>query len=1086
MEEISIEDKLIYNNNKLVADKIRKTLLNIRNIPGISEKRWIWELIQNAKDVPNDFGKVDIKIELDRDKLIFSHNGSFFTIDNVLGILQQVSSKDSKNMEDQTGKFGTGFIGTHLLSDIVKIKGIVKYRGIFRKFEINLDRSADSSEELLKEVSKSIIEFKKNMTDEANSQYQRLSVYEQDQNDFDTSFEYNLKDNESLRVAQEGLCDLINTAPVTMATQYKKINSITIINKINNEINKYTSECSSKSKNINLHTISITSKREKKSKKLYFYSYEDVVCRLLYQVDKKENGFDVVERNKSQPILFRDFPLIGSENFHFPFFLDGFKFNPLETRNGLFLNGQLNKEANENRKIIDQAIQSSIKFTRWLLEQNINKRYFLAQSKIPEPPLKYDKYAIKWFLANQKKWRKDLIELKLLRDDDFNNIELKTLKLPQFKEKYNKDFYELIRKLNLSGGNLPNEEDIEIWYDIMEKDPLKEVYDIKENTWGFDYLFTEEDLFKKISSFDSIKNLADALDKNTGDVISWLNELYNFLNLNNCKDCLNKFKMIPNKNGNFKKIDEIYGYKDANKIPKIINPIYKTIFGKELNEIIMNEKISISNLGEILKKKSFNDILNEFSNFLKENNDEEKKEFLVNELISFSIDNSKIKKMFEIRKETDERYRNKQKEEFNNYERRHSIWREVEDFWYDYHSRIIESKENISNLSETLSKANTNKPPLIWINDYISFLRKNSTIIEKKKIFPNQNGKFENIRNLRFENSIPEILKDLYNSLKKSENTNFDIRDSLLSKDITSYREYNKLTQKELISEIESIFNTKDKKVKNSIAEKIITILPLNEDEKFKTIHNALLKLIHLYNHILDKNITPVETTITTELNYGLFVKFIMNKLFKVIEKMDSNQIKSKIEIIPNVIKFAWDYQFNDYLYLLIDPRKYTIFVNQNYQLKEIDKIYIKEDFGRIKYSKIEQKLFELSNSKIIETDYNNLFLESSFDKLLDEYKNNFKSLKLIDICKNRIDYAIYNYFDQNKSKNLFDTEFKEFRNIFFSLNKLLKENPSLKANFPHFMKERGNISLKFLECKDDEMDKFIEDVEKIVIFQSS
>lgn len=29
-EEMSIEDKLIYNNNKLVADKIRKTLLNIK------------------------------------------------------------------------------------------------------------------------------------------------------------------------------------------------------------------------------------------------------------------------------------------------------------------------------------------------------------------------------------------------------------------------------------------------------------------------------------------------------------------------------------------------------------------------------------------------------------------------------------------------------------------------------------------------------------------------------------------------------------------------------------------------------------------------------------------------------------------------------------------------------------------------------------------------------------------------------------------------------------------------------------------------------------------------------------------------
>jgi hypothetical protein len=55
MEEMTIEDKLIYNYNKLVADKIRQTLLNIRNIPGISTKKWIWELIQNAKDAPNKF-----------------------------------------------------------------------------------------------------------------------------------------------------------------------------------------------------------------------------------------------------------------------------------------------------------------------------------------------------------------------------------------------------------------------------------------------------------------------------------------------------------------------------------------------------------------------------------------------------------------------------------------------------------------------------------------------------------------------------------------------------------------------------------------------------------------------------------------------------------------------------------------------------------------------------------------------------------------------------------------------------------------------------------------------------------------------
>lgn len=84
-----IDELLIKNNNKLVADKIIQTLLNIRNVPGISAKRWIWELIQNAKDAYNPrFGSVEIKIQLKEKSIVFSHNGNFFTINNVLGILQ--------------------------------------------------------------------------------------------------------------------------------------------------------------------------------------------------------------------------------------------------------------------------------------------------------------------------------------------------------------------------------------------------------------------------------------------------------------------------------------------------------------------------------------------------------------------------------------------------------------------------------------------------------------------------------------------------------------------------------------------------------------------------------------------------------------------------------------------------------------------------------------------------------------------------------------------------------------------------------------------------------------------------------------
>ena len=45
-----------------------------------TEYRWIWELVQNAKDAPNDFGVVKIKQELNDGAFVSSHNGNAFKI----------------------------------------------------------------------------------------------------------------------------------------------------------------------------------------------------------------------------------------------------------------------------------------------------------------------------------------------------------------------------------------------------------------------------------------------------------------------------------------------------------------------------------------------------------------------------------------------------------------------------------------------------------------------------------------------------------------------------------------------------------------------------------------------------------------------------------------------------------------------------------------------------------------------------------------------------------------------------------------------------------------------------------------------
>ena len=1005
--EKTLEDILIDNNNKLVADKIRKTLLNIRNVPGISAKRWIWELIQNAKDVDNKFNKVEIKIELNQKSMIFSHNGSYFTIENVLGILQQVSTKDSKNLKGQTGKFGTGFIGTHLLSSKVNIRGIVKYKDVFRKFKIFLDRTADSSEKLSKEVQDSITKFRNNMNNK-NSEYEYLNVYFQKQTDFDTSYEYLFDEHnpKSLEIAKEGINDLKNTAPITLSTQFKNIASITIIDNINNKITKYSNnymnlENPQENIEIGLNTIIINindkNSTNENNEKKYFYSYSTKECRLLYQVQKNDKDlFIAVERNNCQPILYRDFPLIGSENFHFPFFLDGFQFNPLETRNGLYLNGDLNIEAIENRNIIEHAINYSIEFIDWLLNQNIDKRYLLAKSIIPEPPQKYDDIAINWFIEQQKKWRKKLKEFRLLKNKIGHYNKLNCLKLPVFKNTFNKNFYKLIEELNITDGKLPIIEDAENWFNIMLTDPLKDVYKIEEDTWDFNYEFSEENLLKKINDLGSITNLASKMYVETNKIIEWLNKLYKFLKDNFCMNFFNEYNLIPNKYGVFKKIQDIYSNEKTKSIPEIFNHIYQKLFKKDLNEILIHYDIDYDIFKEHIQKKNFVDILNEFSNVFKEKNNEENKEYLCNELISLSTKNPIVKQMFEFRQRTDDKFRNipikDSNDYFKNYDN-HIIWEDLKNFWFTYYTSIIQSQNNIDGLRNLLKYDNNDNGKnnsLIWLNDYIKFMKENSLKIEQYKIFPNQMGNFEFIKDLYYEDSIPEILINIYNKFNI-----YDIRNSFLSKQITSYKNLSKYTKEYIIAQIEKFFKSSDDtKLKTEISENLLSILPIDNND----ITNAVNQFIPYYNIIFNKNIILKKPETKIEMNYGIFLKYILIETYKYIEKMSEKDIKNKKITIARTIKFGWEYLDNNNLNLSVDPSIYKIFLNGNNKFAKMENLKFSLNFN-LNDENI-KNLFETAKLSPIEYDFNKDLLTTTFIDILKEYKHRFIHLILINITK--------------------------------------------------------------------------------------
>ena len=666
--------------------------------------------------------------------------------------------------------------------------------------------------------------------------------------------------------------------------------------------------------------------------------------------------------------------------------------------------------------------------------------------------------------------------------------------------------------MNITGGIIPNDQEIKSWYDIMEKDPLKEVYEIEDNTWGFKYLFTEEDLFQKINDYGSIEKFAEDMGMDHESIFKWLNELYKFLKENKFNDCFFNYNMIPNQNGNFKKIDEIFGNNDRKKIPDIIHPIYKTIFNQDLNDIILNERIDLKLFGNNIKQKNFQKIFNEFSDFFKKRDDKEsdnddynydvdndnnninkdiieyKKEYLCNQFLSFNVDRQKIQQMFLFRSQTNTEYKNKEKYVLDFYNKRHNLWREVEDYWFNYHSNIIESKKNIENLKQILLDQKEKKDPLAWLNRYIDFLQKFSTILGGKKIFPNQNGNFKLLEKLQYEDDVPELFKDILNILKRVENKDYDIRDLLMSKEIKAYKSHNKFTQKDAVSQIENLFKDEELKKNNSeirtiIAEKIITFCPIAEKniyskKKYITIGKALHQIVEYYNQILNKNLKINETYITTELNYGIFVKYILKLIFNKIEKMESSEIKNNIEIIPKIISYAWYYELNRDINLLVNPKKYKIFANQDNQLVNIDEIHFKDWYNNKKYINIEEELFNLSKNPIINFNFKKKILAQSFYGHLEVYKNNFKILKLDSTCQQYIDSIIIKYFHEKVKYNLKTDH--NFISAFRALNQIIKNNPELKEYFPQFCRERGNIALNFSE--ENEKDNFIEEVIKNIM----
>ena len=703
-----VQAELASAQETAIANKIIDMMQNLKlKNDNTTACRWIWELIQNAKDVVNSTGSINIVIHFNEEEryLSFKHDGKCFTTKNMVHLISQVSSKDRVQTVDNgvTGKFGTGFLTTHLLSEKVMINALLQDGNEYVK-EINvlLDRSGETREEVISAVKKSFTQLE-------DSVEVSVSAIEEHKG-FNTCFQYEL-DRDGVEIAKNGIESLCIAVPYVFSF-IEKINSITINDSIyfkRENINQYG--------DMNIHTIKKIENGENCNYNILHYHKENVDLAIPVKI---EGDTIVVEEYPPKiPKLFCDFPLIGTEEFCFPVVINSSGFNPNEPRNGIYLTDKEDKVVNENKKLMLQALNMYKKLLNYAVAEKWKHIYNIVS--IPRQPQIFETVSGD---------RKSLFDW--LGDQDIFIIS-------DHEELSREQVWKLTKSIYPDRIVLCSE--VHKWYASL---------------WNECRNFNMHKLIETVESFGSL----EALDKEINDIsaIDWLNSLYEVIELVEDKE---NYKIYPNQVGTFCLKQELY-------VDDGIEYIYKEILdllGNDCRERLFDNSIrfpdqmscQVYNYIKLFKEIDealTNDSLSSYSKALAKlavlYDDESKDDNEQLQLLDFwdtLIKDEKIETICRVNKICID------------------VMDKVKNYWCTEIANKVSACETIEVLEKQLDLPD-GYDVWSWIKNFIEYLGKykHKNLLERKTkpILPNQNGKFISIETIFLDSGeIDELFKDI-------------------------------------------------------------------------------------------------------------------------------------------------------------------------------------------------------------------------------------------------------------------------------------------------------------------------------------
>lgn len=528
---------------KLSAKDVNDKLVKVRNRPEIAKRRWFWELLQNAKDAVKPHEKVSVKLIIGNDNgqyfAEFQHNGNPFRYQDAKNLIFPYSDKGDEEDSDKSGRFGTGFLATHILSKEILVKGVYLKDSQAFNFSFTLDRSGTDKPQIADSISKTWQIFREKRTEILNYQYSPSN--------YETSFRYNL-DKDGLDLAIQSIEDLDAALPFALSF-IPKVQKIEIFNQISNTsivYHKIDSNTKQLAENIKRFSIEKKSIKNGQTEDVYIAL---VVCSddnvdIALEVYEQSDLIYIKEFLEHQPLLFCPFPLIGASDFKFPVVINSISFLPKEERDGIWLadtvEGKINQGLFEKVLPLYNSIVKYVSTEKWqnthLLLKHLKENLLIAD------------FNATWFKdsiqAHAKAFVKSIPIIDVSEDKRLaiilNDI---SVYFPwDLKENTRLVLWDYMK--TLFPENVPPKEQVNDWYEVI---------------WDDCPRVTVNSFTKFIAGFKSVEALQERIGKSKEETLLWLNNLVSFITVEepvllNGADS----SILPNQFGYFKRKDELY------------------------------------------------------------------------------------------------------------------------------------------------------------------------------------------------------------------------------------------------------------------------------------------------------------------------------------------------------------------------------------------------------------------------------------------------------------------------------------------------------------------------------------------------